>query len=145
MQNSVTFDQLMKQYRSILSSAFAILVLFSSSSFMVGIHLCSGHIQNIALFTKAEGCGMEKKMPPCHRQESKPCCEDETIVHDAQDFKGNVSQISIAAPPVLDKVQPAVLIAEIIPSSVCAVKHYANYDPPIRPTDKTVDLQVFLI
>jgi hypothetical protein len=135
----------MRQHRSILSSVFAILVLFSSSSFMVGIHLCSGHIQNIALFTKAEGCGMEKKMPPCHKHESKPCCEDETIVHDAQDFKGNVSQVSIAAPPVLDVVQPSVLISEVIPSSIATIKHYSNYDPPFRPTDLTVDLQVFLI
>lgn len=135
----------MKQYRSILSSAFAILVLFSSTSFVVGLHLCGGQIQNIALFTKAEGCEMEKKMPPCHRQESKPCCQDETIVHDAQDFKSNINQISIAALPVVDRIQPAVLIAEVIPSSIVSIKHYADYDPPIRPTDVTVDFQVFLI
>ncbi len=135
----------MKQYRSILSYAFTILVLFSSSSFMIGIHLCGGQIQNIALFTKAEGCGMEKKMPPCHKHESKPCCQDETVVHDAQDFKGNINQINIAVSPILDIVQPAVLIAEVIPSSISIIKHYANYDPPIRTTDVTVDLQVFLI
>ena len=135
----------MKQHRSILSSAFAILVLFSSSSFMVGLHLCGGHIQNIALFTKAEGCGMEKQMPPCHRHESKPCCEDETIVHDAQDFKVNISQVSITAPPVLDVVVPATFIAEIIPSSTSSFKHDADYDPPIRSIDVTIDLQVFII
>lgn len=134
----------MKQHRSILSFAFAILVLFSSSSFMVGLHLCSGEIQNIAWFTKAEGCEMEKKMPPCHKHESKPCCEDETIVHDAQDFKGSINQISIVA-PIADMAQPAVLIAEIIPSSVISTKHYAYHDPPLRATDITVDLQVFLI
>jgi len=135
----------MKQYRSILISALAILVLFSSSSFMVGMHVCSGHIQSIALFTKAEGCEMEKKIPPCHKHESKPCCEDETIVHNAQDFKGNVTQVTISAPAVLDTVQPRVLIAEVIPPSVCTIRHYVNYDPPIRPTDVTVDFQVFLI
>jgi hypothetical protein len=134
----------MKKYRSILSFAFAILVLFSSSSFMVGLHICSGEIQNIALFTKAEGCEMEKKMPPCHKKESKPCCEDETIVHDAQDFKGSINQISFAA-PVADMIQPPVLIAEIVPSSIISTKHYAYHDPPLRATDITVDLQVFLI
>jgi hypothetical protein len=135
----------MKQYRSILSAAFAILVLFSSSNFMVGLHLCGGHVQKVALFTKAEGCAMEKKMPPCHKHMSKPCCEDETIVHTAQDFKVNTNQISIAAPPVLNIIQQPILIAEIIPTSIISVKHYAYYDPPIRPTDITVDLQVFLI
>ncbi len=88
---------------------------------------------------------MEKQMPPCHRHESKPCCEDETIVHDAQDFKGNISQVSITAPPVLDVVVPATFIAEIIPSSTASFKHYADYDPPIRSIDVTIDLQVFLI
>ncbi len=112
---------------------------------MVGFHLCGGQIQNIALFTKAEGCEMEKQMPPCHRHESKPCCQDETIVHDAQDFKGNLSKISIAAPSVFDMVQPAVLIAEVIPSSIISFKNYAYYDPPLRPTDITVDFQIFLI
>ena len=135
----------MKQYRSILSSAFAILVLFSSSSFMVGLHLCGGHVQKVALFTKAEACAMEKKMPPCHKHMSKPCCQDEIIVHTAQDFKVNTNQISIAVPPVFDIIQQDILIAEIIPTSVISTKHYAYYDPPIRPTDLTVDLQVFLI
>lgn len=135
----------MKKYRSILSATFAFLVLFSSSSFMVGIHLCAGQIQNMALFTKADGCEMEKKMPPCHKRESKPCCQDETVVHDAQGFKGNISQISIAAAPVVDMVQPPVLIAEVIPSSLVSIKHYTDYDPPIRATDVTVDFQVFLI
>ena len=87
---------------------------------------------------------MEKKMPPCHKHESKPCCEDETIVHDAQDFKGSINQISIVA-PIADMAQPAVLIAEIIPSSVISTKHYAYHDPPLLATDITVDLQVFLI
>ncbi|MEP6737047.1 MAG: hypothetical protein ABJA70_16105, partial [Chryseolinea sp.] len=88
---------------------------------------------------------MEKKMPPCHNHESKPCCEDETIVHDAQDFKGNINQISIAAAPVLDIIQHAVLIAEIIPSSVSVAKDYTDYDPPVPAIDVTIDLQVFLI
>ena len=134
----------MSQYRSILSFAFAILVLFSSSSFMVGLHICSGEIQNIALFTKAEGCEMEKKMPPCHRKESKLCCEDETIVHDAQDFKGSINQIIIAA-PVADMMQPPVFIAEIVPSYIIPTKQYAYQDPPLRACDLTIAHQVFLI
>ncbi|HEY8935475.1 MAG TPA: hypothetical protein VIM65_09655 [Cyclobacteriaceae bacterium] len=135
----------MKHYRSILSVAFAILVLFSSSSFMVGLHLCGGHVQKVALFTKAEGCGMEKKMPPCQKHQSKACCEDETIVHNAQDFKVSTNQISITALPVFDIIQHAVLIAEVIPTSIISTKQYAYYDPPLRPTDITVDLHTLLI
>jgi hypothetical protein len=135
----------MKQHRSILSATFAFLVLFSSSSFMVGVHLCSGQIQNIALFTKADGCEMEKRMPPCHKHETKPCCEDETIVHEGQDFKVSVTDITIAAIPAMDMQLPPVLISEVIPSApISRITHY-NYDPPFRPADLTVSFQVFLI
>src|SRR5688572_992814 len=107
----------MKQYRSILSATFAFLVLFSSSNIMVGLHLCSGEIQNIAFFSKAESCEMEKKMPPCHRHESKPCCEDETIIHNSEDFNAPFTDISIAPAVALDVELPLVLISEVIPAS----------------------------
>lgn len=135
----------MKQYRSILSYAIAFLVLFSSSSFIIGIHLCSGEIQNMALFSKAAGCEKERKLPPCHRHESAPCCQDETVVHEAQGFKVDVTKISIAAFPVVDVVQQAVLLAEVIPSAIISHTQYYNYDPPLRSSDLTVSHQVFLI
>ena len=128
-----------------MSSAFALLVLFSSSSFIVGFHLCGDRVQNIALFTRAEGCGMEKKMPPCHKHESKPCCEDKTIVHDAQDFNGHTNQIIISAAHVIHLAPPVLLIAEIIPAPAFFFNHHRDYDPPLRETDVTVDLQVFII
>jgi hypothetical protein len=135
----------MNRFRSILSAAFAFLVLFSSSNFMIGIHLCGGEIQNIALFGKADGCEKEKKLPPCHRHESIPCCQDETIVHDAGAFKGEVTQINIASLPVPDIAQPPVLLAEIVSLATIASKHYYNYDPPLRSSDLTVTFQSFLI
>ncbi len=135
----------MKPYRSILSAAFAVLVLFSSSSFMIGIHLCSGKIQNIALFSEAAGCENEKKLPPCHRQETVPCCQDETVVHDAQDFKSDVTLMSIAGSAAIDVVQPAVILSEIIPSPSISKARYYSYDPPLRSSDLTVSFQVFLI
>jgi len=112
---------------------------------MIGIHLCSGQVQNMALFTKAEGCEKEKKLPPCHRHESVPCCQDETVVHDAQGFKGDITQIIIAAALAIDIVQPAVLLAEVIPSALISHRQYYNYDPPLRSSDLTVSHQVFII
>jgi hypothetical protein len=142
----VNFDIAMKHYRSILSIAFALLVLFSSSSFMVGIHLCSGRVQDVALFTPAKDCGMEKKlMPPCHRHESKPCCENKAIVHEADDFNTSVTSVALSPLPVLDVELPHVLLAEVIPSLQLTPEQFYNYDPPLRPSDITVSLQVFLI
>jgi hypothetical protein len=135
----------MKQYRTLLSVAFASLVLFSSSNIMVGIHFCSGQIQNIALFSKAESCEMEKRMPPCHRHETQPCCEDETFIHNSEGFNAPATGISI--PPVLslDIELPAVLISEVIPSSPSLNGQFSNYDPPVRAADLTVFLHTFLI
>jgi len=135
----------MKKYHSIVSLAFAILVLFSSSSFMVGIHLCCGHVQNIALLAPAEKCAMEKQMPPCHKKETKPCCEDQTVVHDAQDFKGNGNQVNIAQPIVFIVSQPWVIVANLTPAPVFVVNNVTDYDPPATFVDRTIDLQVFLI
>lgn len=112
---------------------------------MIGIHMCSGNIQDLALFTKAQRCANEKKMPPCHKQESKPCCEDESVIHEGQDVKSDITKLQLSPVPVIDIDQPLVLIAEIIPSSSLARTKYYNYDPPLRWTDITVEHQVFLI
>ncbi|MBA4058250.1 MAG: hypothetical protein C0490_26270 [Marivirga sp.] len=135
----------MKLFRTISIIAFCLLVVFSSSSFMIGIHICSGNIQDVALFTKAQSCANEKKMPPCHKQESKPCCEDESVIHEGQDVKSDISKLQLAPVPVVDIDKPLVLIAEVIPSASLAKTKYYNYDPPLRSTDLTVSFQVFLI
>jgi hypothetical protein len=135
----------MKTVRSISAILLAVLVLVSSSSFMVGMHICMGEIQNVALFTKADGCEKEKNLPPCHRHQNAPCCDDETIVHRGEDFKASIDQIQIVVPAPFDIEQPLVLISEIIPSAIASRVHYYNYDPPLRPCDLTVEHQVFLI
>ena len=128
-----------------LALAAAILVLFSSSSFMVGIHLCSGHVQDVAWFTNAEDCGMEKLIPVCHRTGEKPCCENAAIVHKGDDFKASVNSVAIPHVSVTDLELPHILLTEVIPSLELTPTRYYNYDPPLRQADLTVSLQVFLI
>ena len=135
----------MKGIRAISSILLAILVLVSSTSFMVGLHFCKGQIQNIALFTKADGCEKEKKLPPCHRHLKAPCCADKTVVHNGEDFKASVDQIQIIAPTPLDAEQPLVLLSEVIPSASSPDIKYYDYDPPLRSYDLTVEHRVFLL
>ncbi len=134
----------MKSLRSILSLAFAFLVLFSSTSFMVGIHRCGGQVQSLALFSKAAGCEKEQKLPPCHRHESPPCCQDITVIHEHQDFKGEITQFDLSASLVVEMVQPFVVLDEVIPTAT-KFAYCPHYDPPLRSSDLTVSLQVFLI
>jgi hypothetical protein len=121
------------------------MVLVSSTSFMVGMHICMGEVQNVALFTKADGCEKEKSLPPCHRQAKAPCCKDETVVHKGEDFKASMAKVEIDAPVPIEIEQPLILISEVIPSAPLSRIQYYRYDPPLRSWDLTVEHQVFLI
>jgi hypothetical protein len=135
----------MKTLRSISAVILAIMVLVSSTSFIIGVHICMGQVQDVALFTKAEVCAMEKNFPPCHQHVKTPCCEDGSVIHKGEDFKASFSKIEIIAPTPIDIEQPLLLISEIIPAApISRIKHY-TYDPPWRSCDLTVEHQVFLI
>jgi hypothetical protein len=135
----------MKAVRSISAVILAIIVLVSSTSFMVGMHICGGEVQNIALFGKADSCQKEKALPACHKHMKPACCEDEFVYHEGTDFKGSIEHIHIVAPAPMDIEQPVVLISEVIPASPISRIQYYNYDPPLRSCDLTVEHQVFLI
>ena len=135
----------MKLLKTISVFALALLVLISSSSFTVGIHLCAGKVQDLALFSQAEKCAMEQKLPPCHKHMAAPCCEDETIVHEGDGFEGLFADITISAVPVLDCDVPPVVVAEVIPDTPFSKISFRSYDPPLRSFDLTVTHQVLLI
>lgn len=135
----------MKGIRTIASVTLALLVFFSSTSFMVGMHFCSGEIQNIALFTKAEGCEKEKKLPPCHRHETVPCCDDEAIVHEGEDFNASFPEVSVPTISFVAIAPPSIILSEIIPVTYLPKVKHLNYDTPFRACDLTVTHQVFLI
>ena len=135
----------MKMFRTISAVVLALLVLVSSTSFMVGWHVCMGEVQHVALFSKAEGCAMEQSLPPCHRHMKAPCCEDKTVIHNADDFKPSLSNIHILAPASIDIEQPLTLISEVIPASFTSRIQYYYYDPPLPSADITVEQRVFLI
>ncbi len=112
---------------------------------MVGLHICSGKIENIALFSKAEGCEKERNLPPCHRHEKVPCCDDEAIVHEGEDFNASFSEVSVPSISFVALASPVLILSEIIPVNyLTKVKHF-NYDTPLRACDLTVTHQVFLI
>jgi hypothetical protein len=135
----------MKVLRSISAVVLAILVLISSTSLMVGMHLCMGEVQNIAFFSKADGCVEEQSQPACHRHSTAPCCDDETVIHEADDFKASMAHDHIAGPTSMELDQPVVLISEVIPTAPVSRLRYFSYDPPLLSCDRIVDHQVFLI
>jgi len=135
----------MKVIKTISSFALAVLVLASSSSFMIGIHVCMGKVQDVALFSKAETCEMEQSVPPCHKQMKQACCEDQTLVHEGKDFKSTILDIHLSAPLAVAIASSTVLLTDLIPAAPLVRVSYFNYDPPLPFSDLTIDHQVFLI
>jgi len=135
----------MKILKTISAIFLCLLVLFASTSFMVGIHFCGGNIQDISLFSPADKCMNEKQVPPCHKHMTKSCCEDESFFHEGQELKTDITKIQFSPLVPTDIVQPLVLIAEVIPASPLAKVKFFNYDTPLRSYDLTVEHQVFLI
>lgn len=135
----------MRAVKLISTIFLSLLVIFSSTSFMVGLHFCGGQIQNVSMFEKAQPCAMEQTTPPCHHHQSKPCCEDETIVHDAQDLKSDIAKLHLAQLQPITVAAPTILVADLIPQEAYQAKGFRPYKPPLPVTDLTISLQVFLI
>jgi hypothetical protein len=144
-ENPLPLYQAMRSVRSIVSCVFILLVFVSSTPFMVGIHFCSGKIQNLALFARAEGCEKEKNLPPCHRRENSSCCDDAAVVHEGEVFNASVSKSGVPPVSFVPIAFPAFILSDINRGNFNAKEKIFKYDTPLRTRDRTVAYQVFLI
>jgi len=136
----------MKVFRVISALVLAILVLVSSTNFLVGIHFCMGDVQNVTLFSESSGCEMPKKIiPPCHKHVQEPCCDDETVVHESDDVFASQNEATVVGPDSLHLAALPVFIADIVPSNTLAQTYRPLYDPPLRSPDYTVDFRTLWI
>lgn len=136
----------MKRLTPILSIFLALLVLLSSTSFMVGMHRCNGELKEISFLSDADGCGHQKNVPPCHRAHEKSCCENGNVVHEGTDFSHHVSgfelvPFALAFPVVVTNV----VISLVIPESAASQLDLPDYDIPIPVSDRPVANCVLLI
>lgn len=135
----------MKALRTISILLLAFLVLMSSTSFMVGMHFCMGEVKSLSLFSKAKECvKYETSTPSCHKH-SADCCQDKVVKHDGDDFKNTLQQHEAGSPAVLELLQSAFVIAEVIPTASASNSLTNVYEPPGPQSDITVSLHVFLI
>ena len=135
----------MKFFKIISTFLLAFLVLASSSSFTIAIHRCCGRIKNISFFTEAERCEIEQGLAICHQSANTLCCEDQTVIHKAQDCKIPLTSIHLDLLTTLDMERPLVLISNIIQPAIVSYLQCSYYDPPRRTVDRTVVQRTFLI
>jgi hypothetical protein len=138
----------MKAIRPTLCLFLAVLVLVSSTSFMVGMHKCNGEIKNITFLTHAEGCGHQEKMPPCHKAKQQSCCENGDILHEATDFSSQFSNVELQVFAAGFQLAITDVVISIIipdPASVFFATKFFHYYIPIPLEDRPVSNRVLLI
>jgi hypothetical protein len=138
----------MKFIKSIVSSMLAMLVLVSSSSFMVNMHFCGGHVQSVSLIEEAAQCPMEV-LPPCHKKmavKKSGCCQDKHVTFEGKDFNTQVQDFSMLTWQAINWVATLPMIMEVIQvNEALAYSNQTPYKPPIVERDIPVLVQSFLI
>lgn len=139
----------MKQFKSIFTIALALLVLVSSSSFMVNMHLCGGELQSVSFIEEAAPCPMEVNLPPCHKNMAKQkndCCEDSHLAFEGKDFSFSVKSQHEVAVVATGFVVELPFIMEVVQiNEALTASNYIPYKPPIVERDIPVFVQSFLI
>ena len=139
----------MKLIKSIVSSMLALLVLVSSSSFMVNMHFCGGHVQSVSLIEEASSCPTEVQLPPCHKKmaaKKSGCCQDKHVAFEGKDFNTQVQDFSLLTWQSIQWFTALPMIMEVIQvNEALAYSNHTPYKPPIVERDIPVLVQSFLI
>lgn len=134
----------MRVLQSIGSIFVALLVLISSTSFSVEIHRCGGSVADVALFGKAEPCDMEKATPSCHRNTTIPCCDDDELLHDGEDFEISKPEVKLNPLVQIVVLPPSLILAEIV-SKPSDQPYWAFPDDPLPDEDRFLTYCTLLI
>ncbi len=148
----------MSLLRRTILLTLSLLMLMSSIGLSVGVHMCGGMLQNLALFHKADACPMEQvpTPPSCHSQPEAAspadkradngCCQDDLFVVDGVDHAVSVkADTSYKAPDfyALSVLQTAFLF--ILQQQEAPATAFVIYAPPPLVRDIPVLVQSFLI
>ena len=131
------------------SVCLALLLLFSTMSFSMGMHYCGDHLVDFSLFDKAEDCGMmpvaETPSGDCTlARAGMDCCSDvQVLVEGQDDFKVSLEQLSLGQQLLITTLTYAYLglFEEVEDRS----PRDWEYAPPPLIRDVQVLYQTFLI
>ena len=85
-----------------LSLSLAALMLTSSVSFSMDIHLCQGHIKSVSFFGKAKACYPNEQLEQCKQQtcnqdfgkhtslSKKPCCINNCVIFESLKYQARL-------------------------------------------------------
>ena len=129
------------------SVTMAFLLLLSTTSWKVEKHYCMGRLMDMALFVKADDCGMDMAFSDndsTEFQEQYPCCDDEVIFIDGQDdLKISFNDLDIEKQHFISVFLFSGI--DLFPSSPESQVSYLKYPPPILVKNIQLLDEVFLI
>lgn len=134
-----------KSFHKICSIAIALLVLLSTISFTMEKHFCGDTLIDVAIFSKANTCGMDMDALAKISPEKKDCCKDELEIVKGQDQlkKTSFEDLYVDQQFFLTAfVYSFTNLFEGLPEQVIPHK---DYSPPNLVTDIQVLDQVFII
>lgn len=123
----------------------ALLLLASTTSWMVGKHYCMGHLVSVSLFAHAKDCGMDMGTSDTSQIETESsCCSDQLIIVEGQDHLNISFNDNILVPqPFLTAFTYSYLA--LFKVQVERPVPHEHYPPPLLFKDIHVLDQVFLI
>lgn len=132
-----------KSAHKILSLAMAILLLLSTSSFILEKHFCGDVLIDTSIFSKANSCDVNETSKAV--SEKKSCCENELEIVKGQDKLKKTSSEDLQIDQhvfITTFIFSYINLFEGLPEQVIPHK---DYSPPILVTDIQVLNQVFSI
>lgn len=123
----------------------ALLVLFSTIFFTVEKHFCGDTLIDVAVFFKAENCGMKMSSNSSGTLEKKRCCKDEIEVIQGQDDLKITSFDDLDFSQQLFITSYVYSIVKLFESLPKQIIPHKDYSPPNLVADIQVLDQVFII
>lgn len=117
----------------------AMVVLFSTMSFSVGMHYCGDMLVDTALFAKANSCGMQmdqpnENVPKDCSTVKKDCCNDiEIAINGQHDLQPTQAQINFNQQ--LFVASFVIAYSNLFTSPTNTLVSYVAYSPPLVVKD----------
>ena len=123
----------------------AVMLLLSTVSWTIEKHTCMGRVMDVALFAKAQDCGMDAAMQAMEDESlGNHCCGEETITLQGQDdLKITFNDISLDQQVFLVAFTTAYLALLVPTEQQTSINEY--YPPPLLVKDIQLLDETFLI
>lgn len=134
-------------FRQIASFSLALLVLFSTMSFTVGMHYCGKTLIDFSLFDEVDTCGMETMQVPDDSDCSfvvDDCCKDENLIVEGQD-NIKVSFDNLGFQQQVFVVAYTYSFLSLVAGDIENIVPFRYYEPPLLVRDIHVLDETFLI